>query len=98
MKRIRSNLAAAMALGLAAFAADGQAEDLTPPSQNTGDMSVPYQPQVQTEAQRAVSASRINDRADWDVDYPSQLAPQAVTASGATAAAAGSLPSSDTER
>lgn len=85
MKRIRSNLAAAMALGLAAFAADGQAEDLKPPPQNTGDMSVPYQPQMQTEAQRVVSASRINDRADWDVDYPSQLAPQALQATGAIA-------------
>src|SRR5579859_7834472 len=98
MKRIRSNLAAAMALGLAVFAADGQAEDLKPPPQNTGDMSVPYQPQMHTETQRVVSASRINDRADWDVDYPSQLAPQAAATSDATAAAAGSLPSSDTER
>jgi len=41
-----------------------------------------------------VSSSRINGRIDWDVDYPSQLAPQPVHAASqkvtvsATAAAA----------
>ena len=27
---------------------------------------------------REVSASRINGRIDWDIDYPSQLAPQSI--------------------
>ena len=35
-----------------------------------------------------VSSSRINGRLDWDVDYPSQLAPQPVHSSGTTTAVA----------
>lgn len=30
------------------------------------------------DASNDASSSRINGRADWDVDYPSQLAPQAI--------------------
>jgi hypothetical protein len=35
------------------------------------------QPAPQDAEGPEVSPSRINGRADWDVDYPSQLAPQA---------------------
>lgn len=33
-----------------------------------------------------VSSSRINGRSDWDIDYPSQLAPQPVRPSGQASA------------
>lgn len=45
---------------------------------------------AQNEPVNEVSSSRINGRSDWDIDYPSQLAPQPVRPSGQASAVAGS--------
>lgn len=72
MKIPHAPFLAALALSLAAFAGGSHAADMTPSSQ---DMTHP-QATARDDGQRNVSASEINGRADWNVDYPSQLAPQ----------------------
>lgn len=85
MKRMRSRLAAMVAFGIAAFASDGQAEDTTPPPK-TADVTALHPAPPLALGQRVDSGGQINGRPDWDVDYPSQLAPQALPASHAAAA------------
>jgi hypothetical protein len=57
------------------------------PAQTTQQRQSP-----QNNESQDASPSRINGRVDWDVDYPSQLAPQAFRTTRATGAASAVTP------
>ena len=71
-------VAGALILALALTAGTALAEQ---PAAGNGSVQSMQQRQSPPASQgnegQDVSPSRINGRADWDVDYPSQLAPQA---------------------
>jgi hypothetical protein len=80
MKRFQTTFVATLALSLATFAVDGLAADLKQPSK-TSDVTAQHQAPSPARTPRSDSGSEINGRSDWDVDYPSQLAPQLLQAS-----------------
>jgi len=89
MKTLYAPLLAALALSLAAFAGGSQAADTTPSSQGTAHLRAT----ARGDGQRNVSASEVNGRADWNVDYPSQLAPQVLPSTITVIAADAPAPS-----
>lgn len=90
----RTILGAALVFGLAAFTDRGQATQAHPPTSRDSVAAVtgnpqasvmPAQPRDGASYQapspgepRADNGSRVHGRSDWDVDYPSQLGPQAL--------------------
>lgn len=80
MTRTPANIVAAFALALPLFAISSHAEDAIKPADGYRDVPVSAQHPMprHKDEQLTVSDSRINGRTDWDVDYPSQLAPQAL--------------------
>lgn len=80
MTRTPANLVAALALALSLFTVGSHAEETMKPVDGYRDAAATAQlPTAPREdEQRTAPGSQINGRSDWDVDYPSQLAPQAL--------------------
>ncbi|PMQ06668.1 hypothetical protein DyAD56_04175 [Dyella sp. AD56] len=80
MKRTPANLVAALALALSLFTVGSHAEEAIKPVDGYRDAAVATQLPAPAREDKQLTApgSQINGRSDWDVDYPSQLAPQAL--------------------